>query len=75
MNLVERVKGILLSPKTEWPRIAAEPMTTQQIYTNWVLILAAIGPIAIAIGWGLTVGFATSLRFAIAPAVSRGAAH
>ncbi len=66
MDIVERVKGILLSPKTEWPKIAAEPMTAQQIYTSWVLILAAIGPLAIAIGWGLTAGFATSLRFAIA---------
>ena len=66
MNIVERVKGILLSPKTEWPKIAAEPMTAQQIYTDWVMILAAIGPIAIAIGWGLTQGFGSSLRFAIA---------
>lgn len=66
MNLVERVKGILLTPKTEWAKIAAEPMTAQQIYTSWVLILAAIGPLAIAIGWGLTAGFGTSLRFAIA---------
>lgn len=66
MNLVERVKGILLTPRTEWPKIAAEPMSAQQIYTSWVLILAAIGPIAIAIGWGVSVGFAASLRFAIA---------
>lgn len=66
MNLVERLKGILLSPKTEWPKIAAEPMTAQQIYTSWVMILAAIGPIAIAIGWSAMLGFGTSLRFAIA---------
>lgn len=66
MNLVERLKAILLSPKTEWPKIAAEPMTAQQIYMSWVMILAAIGPIAIAIGWGVTLGFGASLRFAIA---------
>ena len=24
MNLIERVKGIILTPKTEWPIIAAE---------------------------------------------------
>ena len=66
MNLVERIKGILLSPKTEWEKIAAEPMTLQQIYTSWVMIVAAIAPIAIAIGWGLSAGFATGIRFAIA---------
>jgi hypothetical protein len=65
MNLVERLKGILLSPKTEWPKIAAEPMTAQQVFTNWVMILAAIGPLAMIIGFsGLGLGF--SLRFAIA---------
>lgn len=66
MNLIDRAKAILLSPKTEWPKIAAEPMTAQQIYTSWVMILAAIPPIAIAIGWGIATGFATSIRFAIA---------
>jgi hypothetical protein len=66
VNLVERAKNILLSPKTEWPRIAAEPMTAQSIYTGWVMILAAIGPLATVIGIGVTLGFGFSLRLAIA---------
>ncbi len=66
MNLVERAKGILLSPKTEWPKIATEPMTAQQIYTDWVLILAAIGPIATLIGTGISFGLEDSLRLAFA---------
>jgi hypothetical protein len=49
VNLVERLKGILLSPKTEWPKIAAEPMTAQGIYTSWVMILAAIGPLVLLV--------------------------
>jgi hypothetical protein len=57
MNLIERLKGILLAPKAEWPKIAAEPMTTQGIYTGWVMILAAIGPLAMLIGFG-SLGFA-----------------
>ena len=57
MNLVERLKGILLAPKAEWPKIAAEPMTTQGIYTGWVMILAAIGPLAMLLGFG-SLGFA-----------------
>jgi hypothetical protein len=57
MNMVERLKGILLAPKAEWPKIAAEPMTTQGIYTGWVMILGAIGPLAMLLGFG-SVGFA-----------------
>jgi len=49
MALIDRVKNILLTPKTEWPAIAAEEATPQSIYTGYVLILAAIGPIAIAL--------------------------
>jgi Yip1-like protein len=47
MALLDRLKGILFEPRAEWPKIAAEPATTQSIYTNWVMILAAIGPLAI----------------------------
>jgi hypothetical protein len=65
MNVVDRVKAMLLSPRTEWPRVAAEPMTAQDIYTKWVLILAAIGPIATIIGTGVTYGFGLSLRLGI----------
>jgi hypothetical protein len=45
-NLIERAKNILLSPKTEWPVIAAEPETTSGLYTKYILILSALGPIA-----------------------------
>ena len=34
MNLVERVKQILLSPKTEWEVIDAEQTTAQELYTR-----------------------------------------
>ena len=45
-NLIGRVQNILLTPKTEWPVIAAEPETTAGLYTKYILILSAIGPIA-----------------------------
>src|SRR5664279_232359 len=57
MNLVDRVKGILLSPKEEWPKISAESATTQSLYTGYIMILAAIGPVAMLIGsrvYGIT---------------------
>ncbi len=45
-RLIERVRKILLTPNTEWPVIAAEPTTTSQLYTNYILILAAIPALA-----------------------------
>lgn len=49
-GLIERVKRILMSPKTEWPVIAAEPRTARDIYFGYVAPLAAIGVIASLIG-------------------------
>ncbi|CAN5148435.1 hypothetical protein BH09PSE3_BH09PSE3_25740 [soil metagenome] len=48
--LIDRVKAILTTPKTEWPVIDAEPATIAGIYKSHVLPLAAIGPVASFIG-------------------------
>jgi len=53
MNLVERAKKIILEPKKEWPVIAEEELTLQDIYTKYVMILAAIPAIASFIGWSI----------------------
>src|SRR5262245_30445223 len=45
-NLVGRVQNILLTPKTEWPVIAAEPDTIGGLYTKYILIVSALGPVA-----------------------------
>ncbi len=45
-QLIARVRGILLTPKTEWPVIAAEPDTTAGLFTRYILILSAIPPVA-----------------------------
>jgi hypothetical protein len=41
-KLIARIKNILLTPKTEWPVIAAEPDSVVGLYKNYILILAAI---------------------------------
>jgi hypothetical protein len=59
MKLIDRVQGMLLTPKTEWPKVAAEPATTQSIIVGYVLILAAIGPLVLLLrGFGLLSMFA-----------------
>ncbi len=50
MNLIERIKNIVLQPKTEWDVIAAESGNTTELYKNYVIPLAAIGPVASFIG-------------------------
>ncbi len=45
-GLITRVKGILMSPKTEWSVIDGETTSITDIYKSYILPLAAIGPIA-----------------------------
>jgi len=55
MSIVDRAKGILLTPKTEWPIIAAEPATTGSVIT-YAAILALIPLVASVLGAVLFVG-------------------
>jgi len=53
MNIVERVKNILLKPKEEWPVIAGETTSTAELYTSYIIPLAAIPAVAMFIGWSI----------------------
>ena len=50
MNLVERVKGLVVDPKIEWRAIDAEEHTVQSLFTGYVMILAAIPAVCGFIG-------------------------
>jgi len=73
MNLVERVKRILLSPRPEWEVIDAESTTPAQLYTGYIAPLAAIGPIAQLIGYsvfGISVPFMGTYRVPLGSAIT-----
>ena len=53
MDIINRVKNILVSPKTEWPAIDGENDSHIVVLTKYVLLLAAIPAIAAFIGYGL----------------------
>ncbi|TAD89693.1 MAG: DUF1282 domain-containing protein [Bacteroidetes bacterium] len=53
MNLIERVKNILLKPKQEWLEISSETATPGQLATGYVLPLAGLSAAAAFIGMGL----------------------
>jgi hypothetical protein len=51
--MFNRIKNILVTPKTEWPVIAGEGKSHITVLTGYVLILAAIPAVAAFIGYGL----------------------
>lgn len=53
MNLVERVKNILVTPKTEWDVINGETETPASLLPKYVVIMALIPALAAFIGYGL----------------------
>lgn len=72
MNLVARAKAILMNPRQEWPVIEKETTPTAELYTGYIIPLAAIGPIARAIGMsamGVNLGILGSYRVSPANAV------
>lgn len=53
MNLIERVKRLLLNPKDEWPLIDKEVIDIASFYKSYIAPLAAIAPICNMIGLSL----------------------
>ena len=49
-KIIERAKGIILSPKSEWQKIAAEPADVTSLFTGYAMILAAIPAICGLLG-------------------------
>ena len=51
MNLFDRVKRILLTPREEWQAIDREPTPAVELYKGYIMPLTAIGPIAATLSW------------------------
>lgn len=72
MNLVERAKGIILSPSDTWAEVKAEQATIGELYRSYAVILAAIPAIAQFIGSSM-VGYSfmgTHFRMGIGSALA-----
>ena len=53
MDIINRVKNILVCPKTEWQTIEAENEPHAKVFTSYVVLLAIIPAVAAFIGYGL----------------------
>jgi hypothetical protein len=61
MDLLERIKAILVTPEREWPLIAREPDAAWRLLTHYVAILALVPPLAHVIGASLVGAYAPIL--------------
>ena len=73
MNIVQRVKDIILKPTDTWAEIKAEQVTIKELYTSYAMLLAAIPPIASFIGLSL-LGFSV-LAFSYRIPLGWGISH
>lgn len=75
-SLVDRAKAIIVRPKEEWPRIAAEPTSQNDVLLRYALPLIAIGPICGLIGGqvfgygGMGFHLRPSLGFSVGTAIA-----
>ena len=71
-KIIERAKGIVLSPKSEWDKIAAETTDVRSLYVNYAMILAAIPAVCGLIGStliGVSLPIVGTIRTPIAAAL------
>jgi hypothetical protein len=68
MNLIDRARNILLTPKTEWVTIAGESATLSSLLTSYVLPMAAI-PAAASVLSEMVIGMGMSTKFIIMSAL------
>jgi hypothetical protein len=73
MNIVDRVKKILIQPKQEWAVVAQESTSPADLYRSYIVPLAAIGPLASLIGVtliGVSIPFAGTYRVPIGSGIA-----
>ncbi len=46
MNLLSRIKGLILTPQTEWAQISQEETSVFDLYRNYIAVLALLPPFA-----------------------------
>jgi hypothetical protein len=53
MNIIQRIKKIIFEPSSEWEKIREEKTSVSDLFTKYVMILAAVPPVCTLIGANL----------------------
>ncbi len=66
--LVQHIKGLLTNPNIEWAAIRDRNLSVAQLYTEFLLVAAAIAPVCAligttTIGWSIGIGDPVKLTF------------
>jgi hypothetical protein len=78
MGLIDRVKNILITPKTEWPVIAGESATTGQLLGGYVAPLAGVSVLCGFIGStivGVSIPFMGTMRTPVLMGIGMAVFH
>jgi hypothetical protein len=78
MKIIDRVKGILLKPKEEWQIISGETTPIAELYKTYIIVMAAIGPVASIIGMsivGISLPSVGSFRIPITTSIAAAVVH
>ena len=72
-KIIARARSVLLSPRAQWPLLAAEPDSVSGLYTGYIAILAAIPPIVHFVSYtliGVSMPFIGAFRVPLASGLS-----
>lgn len=75
MDLVGRVKEMILKPKDAWEQIKGEETTIKDLYTSYAAILAVIPPVATFIGWSVVGMFFINYRMPFTSGITYAVFH
>jgi hypothetical protein len=67
-KIIARAKAMITAPRSEWPNVAAEPDTVAGLYTNYIVLMAAIPAVAGFVKsslLGTSLGFFGSFRLPV----------
>lgn len=65
MSIIERIKNILITPKTEFPALKSDTADIGRLYKEYIVYVAAMPAVGVILNYGKYAGIGYRFRFAI----------